>query len=200
MRRGLAIPLALVLGLALAAVACGPGAPGAGTSAAGGKEARAADDAPAAASASVPLLDPVAIAKLLADSRGRVVVVNVWATWCLPCVNEWPELDRFARDYRNREVEVVAISVDDPTLGHSAVEAFVAARKPAFRVVQRADGPAEALARLLDPAWDELIPATFVFDRAGRLSTRLTGARHREEFEQAVAPLVGGPRPRPATP
>ena len=54
----------------------------------------------------------------LTDFRGRLVIVNFWATWCEPCIREWPQLDRLAERFAGRdEVVILAISVDtDPTL------------------------------------------------------------------------------------
>jgi cytochrome c biogenesis protein CcmG, thiol:disulfide interchange protein DsbE len=50
----------------------------------------------------------------LATLHGRVVVLNFWATWCPPCQDELPMLDRFARSFRSRGVTVVGLSIDDP--------------------------------------------------------------------------------------
>ena len=149
-----------------------------------------------AAPTEIPEIDLPQLKQLLDSLRGKVVVVNAWASWCVPCVQEFAELDAFARDYRDRDIQVLAISVDDPASRESAVVPFVAARKPGFRVLLRAAGPDAPFRELLDPGWDGTIPATFVFDREGRLKTALIGGRKREEFEHAVAPLVGSPHPR----
>jgi thiol-disulfide isomerase/thioredoxin len=187
MRRRLpAPPLALLLALGLPA--CGGGG--------GGSAGAPAAASPTPGAADIALLDLGGIRDLLGSLRGKVAVVNVWASWCVPCAAEFTELDVFARDYRDRDVVVVAVSVDDPMLRHTAVASFVTARRPGFRVVLKDRGDDAPFRSLLDPRWDGSIPSTFVLDRQGRLHASLVGPRKREELEQAVAPLVGSPRPR----
>src|SRR5258706_2551734 len=72
----------------------------------------------------------------LADLRGKVVVVNFWATWCPPCIEEMPSLDRFARTYASRGVEVVAISVDEDA---KAYRDFLQTRSLSLRTVRDPD-------------------------------------------------------------
>jgi peroxiredoxin len=102
----------------------------------------------------------------LADLRGKVVVVNFWATWCPPCVEELPSLDRFARTYAPRGVEVVAISVDDDV---KAYRDFLQARSLSLRTV-------------LDPGKSVSAqygtfkyPETYIADRQGRLVRKIVG-------------------------
>ena len=144
----------------------------------------------------VSVLEPGELKQLLEGLRGKVVLVNVWASWAAPSRAEFPDLDVFAREYRDRNVQVLAISVDAPESRDSAAVPFVNQRRPGFRVVVRAAGPEQAFRDLLDPTWDGAIPTSFIFDREGRLRTRMIGPKQRGDFEQAVAPLVGSPRPR----
>ena len=58
--------------------------------------------------------DPTGAPKRIADFKGKVTVVNLWATWCGPCVIEMPTLAKLAADYQGQPVEVVAVSVDRP--------------------------------------------------------------------------------------
>ncbi len=52
-------------------------------------------------------------AKKLSEIKGKVILINFWATWCGPCIREMPSLDRLYREYKTRGLEVVAVSVDD---------------------------------------------------------------------------------------
>src|SRR5687768_11093755 len=54
-------------------------------------------------------------ALVMADLRGRPLVLNFWASWCVPCVKEMPQLDRFARDFASQGWQVVGLAIDGPT-------------------------------------------------------------------------------------
>ncbi|MDP1599052.1 TlpA disulfide reductase family protein [Phenylobacterium sp.] len=73
--------------------------------------------------------DPTGAPKRIADFRGKVTVVNLWATWCGPCVIEMPTLAKLAADYQGKPVEIVAISVDRPDDADKA-RAFIAKHAP----------------------------------------------------------------------
>jgi len=114
-----------------------------------------------------PTLDGDTLA--LEALRGRVVLLNVWATWCAPCRVEMPALDRLYRQYRDDGLVVVAVSVDAGSDAARLVRRFVADLGLAFPV-------------LLDPAGtvqDRFgvngLPTTFLIDRTGRIRARLLG-------------------------
>lgn len=106
---------------------------------------------------------PIEIARL----RGRVVVINMWATWCGPCRAEMPSLERLAAAYPS-DVVVLAISSDEQ--GWPAIRQFFGNRFPHIRpaLVNRAD----AAARLGILG----LPYTFVIDRNGKEAARLPRA------------------------
>lgn len=184
MRQALARLLAVLLGTTTL-VACG-----------GDDEPRQVVHlSPASALAAIPILDVEGLRELFAAERGKTLLVNAWATWCLPCQKELPELQSFAAAYAARGVEVIAVSLDDPLVNETALPQFVAAHKLKLRVVQAHPEPVAALRQLVDPGFAAELPTTFVIDPRGQLRERLVGARTRAEFEIAVRPLVGGPPP-----
>jgi len=65
----------------------------------------------------------------IADLKGKVVVLNLWATWCAPCVTEMPTLAKLAARYQGKPVEVVALSIDSPGSQDKA-RAFIATHAP----------------------------------------------------------------------
>lgn len=105
----------------------------------------------------------------LSALRGKVVVVNLWTTWCPPCREEMPSMERLYQRLRDRDFTLLAVSQDED--GKSVVEAFVREMKVSFPV-------------LVDPehqvgdrygVWG--YPETFVIDRAGRIVERVIGPR-----------------------
>jgi thiol-disulfide isomerase/thioredoxin len=102
----------------------------------------------------------------LAQYKGRVVLVNFWATWCPPCRKEFPSLGRVRKLFKPAEFDVLAVNVgEDP----DAVFSFTGNTE--FPVLFDRDAKAMA-------AWSvKGLPTTFVVDRQGRLAFRATGGR-----------------------
>ena len=105
----------------------------------------------------------------LSEHRGKVVMVNFWATWCPPCLEEMPAMDRLYRQHKDAGFTLVAVSVDtDP----AKVTPFLSSHKLTFPVG-------------LDPRMDlansyavRALPSSFIVDRAGNLAALAIGPRH----------------------
>jgi cytochrome c biogenesis protein CcmG/thiol:disulfide interchange protein DsbE len=97
----------------------------------------------------------------LSDLRGKVVLLDIWASWCVPCKDEMPTLDEMARRLRGKGVEIIAVSIDED---RAAAEQFLKRRKRWSLTV--AHDPAGALPDRLQPP---KMPTSYVIDRAGIL-------------------------------
>jgi thiol-disulfide isomerase/thioredoxin len=123
------------------------------------------------------------------QQRGRVLLVNFWATWCDPCREEFPDLVRLYNTYRSRGLSVVAISMDEPE-SVPAIELFLKTQRANFGSYRQHFKDFEAVVNSINPRWGGGIPATFLYDREGRLVESWEGATSFEEFEKAVKPLL----------
>lgn len=142
--------------------------------------------------ASGPVLKPVEAATLktiLKTKRGKVVLINLWATWCVPCREEFPDLIKLYGKYRDRGLELILISVDFAEQ-RPQVEAFLKENGVAFPTYINAEESNEDLIDFLAPDWIGGLPTTFVIDRKGRLTRSLVGGQNYEVFRKAVAPLL----------
>ena len=115
-----------------------------------------------------PFLDPQGREVRLADLKSPLLVVNLWATWCAPCVKEMPTLAKLQADYRGR-ITVAAISMDKDELRERA-RAFIREHPP---LVFYQD-PKLALPFAVSPAV-EGFPTTIIYGRDGRERARLSG-------------------------
>ena len=124
------------------------------------------------------------------SQRGRVLVVNLWATWCAPCRQEMPAIEAFYRKYRQRGVDVVAISVDDRSEIAEIGKLMAAYSFPAALAV---DSDMKAFGRVRH------VPATFVIDRDGVLRRNGwadAGLVDLATLENFVEPLLHPASPR----
>jgi len=122
----------------------------------------------------------------LTDLRGRIVVLNFWATWCPPCLAELGDLARLSRDLERDGGVLVGISAED----EATLRRFLAARPLPYPIVSAADWP---------PPFDavQAIPVTYVIDAEGTIVEQFVGGRDEEAFREAVrkaraAPVGGG--------
>jgi thiol-disulfide isomerase/thioredoxin len=132
----------------------------------------------------------------LAALRGQVVVVDVWATWCAPCLERFPHIVELNRRYRDRHVTVISMNVDDRD-DRKAVEM---ARQ--FLVKQKATFPNYLMDEPILDAFQKLgvqgIPAVFIYDRSGRQRYFLNADDPNHQFTSAdvdngVASLLSEP-------
>jgi cytochrome c biogenesis protein CcmG/thiol:disulfide interchange protein DsbE len=121
----------------------------------------------------------------LADYRGKVVLLDFWATWCGPCKIEIPWFQEFQRKYKDRGFEVVGVSMDDD--GWKVITPFVQMKKINYRVVLGDDKTGDLYGGL------EALPTTFVIDRSGRIASVHVGLAGKKDFSDAIEKLLDDP-------
>jgi thiol-disulfide isomerase/thioredoxin len=117
----------------------------------------------------------------LEDVHGKVVLLNFWATWCVPCREEIPVLNAMQKDLEAQGLKIIGASLEDSAEGIQEYQKSV--RKFEYDVVTGGD---DARAKFGGSA----LPTTYVIDREGRIRQKIVGARDREGWEQAVRPLL----------
>lgn len=105
----------------------------------------------------------------LADYRGKVLLVNIWATWCQPCRVEIPSIERLYRTYGPQGLSVVAVSIDDPGT-ESAIRAFVRDMGMTFQVLHDPSGRIEKAYQATG------YPETVIVGKDGVIRKKIAGA------------------------
>jgi thiol-disulfide isomerase/thioredoxin len=127
----------------------------------------------------------------LEDYRGKPVLLNFWATWCVPCAAEMPLLNEMQKQYQGKIV-FIAASIDDEDL-KPQVEAFIKKHQgEALTVMMGA-----TLDSLDDFGVNQGMPGTVFIDAEGKIIDRLTGALKRPDLEQRLQKLAGEPESSP---
>ena len=118
----------------------------------------------------------------LRDYRGKVVVINFWATWCPPCRKEVPDLVKLQRDYRRRDLQIIGVTYPPQTLAE--VRRFVRKAKVNYPVGL---GTKETKSIFTN---SETLPVTIVIGKDGGIRDTIEGILLPEEFEQKIKPLL----------
>lgn len=116
----------------------------------------------------------------LSSFRGKVVVLDFWATWCPPCKREIPDFIALQSTYGAKGLQVVGIALDEPT----AVKSFAAQSRMNYPVLLGTDD----IARLYGGITG--IPTTFIIDRTGKIVTQFEGFRPKGVFESEIKKLL----------
>lgn len=119
----------------------------------------------------------------LADHRGRVVVINFWASWCAPCVIESPMLESVYRQYASRSADFVGIDIKDE---RQAAASFITDNHMTYPMVY--DEPGRAALQLGVPVGG--LPVTVLIDRRGKVAAVYEGAVHRSTLVPSLQRLL----------
>jgi thiol-disulfide isomerase/thioredoxin len=122
----------------------------------------------------------------LTDFKGKVVLLNFWATWCPPCRAEIPELIRWQREYGSKGLQIIGVTY--PPTDRRKVRSFLRAFKVTYPVLL-GDRKTKAL---FDAG--ETLPFSVVIDREGKVRENIEGILLPEEFDEKVKPLLEPPR------
>jgi thiol-disulfide isomerase/thioredoxin len=132
--------------------------------------------------------DPAAIRKAIAEAGGVAVLVNVWATWCGPCREEFPDILKIRRDLGSNGLKVILVSADFDDTRKDA-EKFLRDRGVDFPSYIKT-GRDEDLIAALAPQWSGALPATFIYDGKGTLVHVLEGKQTYATFHDKVVQVI----------
>lgn len=114
--------------------------------------------------------------------KGKVVVVDFWATWCGPCIHEIPGYIELQKKYADRGLVIVGLSVDQQ--GADAVGKFVSSRSMNYPVALATQEVIDAFGGI------EAIPTTLLIDRDGKIRHRKVGAMETADYEKLIAGVL----------
>jgi thiol-disulfide isomerase/thioredoxin len=119
----------------------------------------------------------------LSDYKGKVVLLNFWATWCGPCKIEIPWFVEFEQNYRDKGFAVLGVAMDDD--GWAAVKPYVTSHKVNYRMVIGDDLTAQKYGGV------DSLPTSFLIDREGRTAAVHVGLVSKKDYQNDIAQLLG---------
>jgi len=129
------------------------------------------------------------VQRLVREPGARAVLVNMWATWCAPCREEFPGLVRVARKYQGQGLKVILVSADDDK-DMAQIKKFLADEGVDFPAYIKAEKD-QPFIDGLDQRWTGALPATFLYDGNGKLRDFWEGEAAFNVFEQKVVEVLG---------
>jgi|GEM_PF-692362 len=135
---------------------------------------------------------------VLAPQRGKVVLVNFWASYCLPCLEEMPALVKLREQFKD-DVEVVFVSTDAPDMLGKAGKVLQRWKIGVARSFYVANDDPDPFIAVVDPAWLGAIPHTIVYGRDGAIARKLAGGQSAATFEESLRATIAA-APAPTTP
>lgn len=129
-------------------------------------------------------IDKPKLQKLIKERKGKILFLNIWATWCEPCREEFPSIVKLSNEYK--DVEFIGISVDFFEDVESKINPFLKNNKVNFACYVNDFENDEELINLLNEKWNGALPATFIYDKKGKQIFFLEGKKSYEEFKKFI--------------
>ena len=124
----------------------------------------------------------------LSDFKGKVVMVNFWATWCVPCTAEVPDLVKWQAEYKDAGLQIIGITYPPTSL--AKVRRFLKKYKVTYPILIGSKGTK----RLFEPS--DNLPITVIIDREGKIVGRIEGVIFEDEFDTKVKLILTASKPR----
>ncbi len=133
-------------------------------------------------------LDEGAFRHMVAGHRGKILLVDFWATWCAPCREEMPKLIALCAAHKAKGVDLITISCDEPEQELAAAEFAHKQGAPPPPYVRHAKSDDDFI-NAIDPKWSGALPALFLFDRDGKQVRSFIGETDMKVLEAALENL-----------
>jgi thiol-disulfide isomerase/thioredoxin len=137
-----------------------------------------------------PLKNLSDIDSIKQDAKGSVLMINFWASWCHPCVKEFPEIVKLYNDYKDKGFKLVFISLDDLGDIDKKVLPFLKQQKVDFISYYNNLEKPDELIDYIDKKWQGAIPSTYIYDKEGVMQKSILGNRNYEQFETEITKYI----------
>jgi len=137
----------------------------------------------------VTIINVSELEKILIENNNQPLLINVWATWCAPCREEFPDLVKLSNDYKD-QIKFIGISADDDEDLDEKVIPFLKSQNAQFENYLVKVSEPEDFINVLNKDWGGAIPATFIYDKVGKQKKMLIGTQSYEQFEQAIKKMI----------
>jgi thiol-disulfide isomerase/thioredoxin len=142
----------------------------------------------------LPPVSPATSVEVMTAVRAggaKVVLVNLWASWCGPCREEFPDLVRLQNNYAARGLRVIYISWDETAADAAKFLGRQGVKSPSFlKANQQSD---QDFINAFEPKLTGALPTTLIYDGAGKLHSFWEGSASYAEFEKKINAVIGGP-------
>jgi peroxiredoxin len=122
----------------------------------------------------------------LTDYKGKVVLLNFWATWCGPCKIEIPWFMEFEQNYKDRDFAVLGVSFDDD--GWKSVKPYITQHKINYRIMVGSEEVGQLFGNV------DALPTSFMIDRQGRIAASHTGLVDKQDYQNEILKLLDDPK------
>lgn len=136
----------------------------------------------------LPKITDQGIKSLIEKNKGKVLVLNFWATWCSPCIEEFPALVKIHNTYKSKGLEVIGVSLNDLS-DMKDVLTFLREQNPAFPLYL-AGTVDDSFYRSIDKRWSSEMPLTMIYDKNGKLRYFHNNPCTYAQFEKDVQSLL----------
>lgn len=123
--------------------------------------------------------------KRVLQENDTLYVVNFWATWCPPCVKELPFFKDLSKEYAERPIKFILISLD-PKDNLEQTEVFLQKKKIAIETHILSAGDPNQWINTLEPSWQGSIPATFLYQKGSKVSFKEISFTHKKDLESFI--------------
>lgn len=130
------------------------------------------------------------IVNIKKENSGKVLLFNFWASWCKPCVEEFPELVKLNQNYKDNNFKLIFISFDFEEDIETKLRPFLKNNNVDFPSYYLNINNPDEIMNYFDKKWDGGIPATFIFDSSGKLHKFILGGNNYEFFENEIKKLI----------
>ena len=135
-------------------------------------------------------VDAKGLREVVSRQKARVVLVNFWATWCVPCREEFPDLVKLQKNLGPRGLQIIGISTDFANQAAS-VERFLAERQPGFpNYRKKPGGDDQDFINAVDDRWGGELPFSVLYDQHGKKVKTLSGKHSYADYERAIQALL----------